>query len=54
MVNRTYDECIELFICILEISKGNKDLQAKHLQSFVQQYGPIPDKYGDKVKELMR
>jgi len=54
MVNRTYDECVELLIHILEISEGNKDLQARYLQSFVQQYGPIPDEYGDKVRELVR
>ena len=54
MTNQTRNECVELLINILEISKGNKDLQASYLQSFVQMYGPIPDKYGDKVRELMR
>ena len=53
MQNLTYDECVELLLSILDICKGNKDLQAKYLQSFVQQYGPIPDKYGDEVRELI-
>ena len=54
MINQTRDRCVELLISTLEISKGNKDLQAKYLQSFVQQYGPIPNKYDDKVRELLR
>lgn len=54
MTNQARNEYIELLISILEISKGNKNLQASYLQSFVQQYGPIPDKYGDRVRALMR
>lgn len=54
MTNQARNECVELLISILEIAKGNKDLQASYLQSYVQIYGPIPDKYGDRVRALMR
>lgn len=31
----------------------DKNMRAVILESYVQQYGPIPDEYGDKIRELL-
>lgn len=54
MSELTRDECVRLLIKILESYRGDKSSQAVYLQAFIQQFGPVPDEYGAKVRELMR
>ena len=31
----------------------DKNIRAQIIQDYVQHYGPIPDEYGDKIRELL-
>ena len=44
----------EQLLYILRLAKGNKQMQAIILESYVQQFGPLPNELGDKVKELLK
>ena len=46
-------DAMELLLLILEQHKGDKNTQALYLQSYISSFGPIPDEYGDKVRELL-
>lgn len=46
-------DAIEVLLLVLEQHKGDKNTQAIYLQSFISTFGPIPDEYGDKVRELL-
>lgn len=53
MQDLTYDECVQFLIKMLEGYRGNKSAQAAYLQAFIQQFGPVPDEYGERVRKLM-
>ena len=46
-------EALNSLINMLEGFRGNKSAQAVYLQSYIQQFGPIPDEYGAKIKKLL-
>jgi hypothetical protein len=46
-------ESVVALINLLEGFRGNKSAQASYLQAFIQQYGPVPEEYGDKVRKLL-
>lgn len=46
-------KAMELLLLLLEHHKGDKNTQAVYLQSYISTFGPIPDEYGDKVRELL-
>ena len=33
--------------------KGNKTIQALLLQTYIKEYGPIPDEYGDTIRQIL-
>ena len=43
----------EHLLTMLKIAKGNKNAQAVLVESYVQQYGPLSNELGDKVKALL-
>lgn len=43
----------EHLLDMLRIAKGNKQMQAIIFESYVQQFGPLPNELGDKVSELL-
>ena len=47
------EENVQFLIKLLEGYRGNKNAQATYLQAFIQQFGPVPDEYGAKVRKLM-
>jgi hypothetical protein len=49
----TYEECIEFLIMMLKSYSGNKNAQATYLQTFIQQFGPIPNQYADEIKKIL-
>lgn len=53
MGDLTYDECVRFLIMMLEGYRGNKNAQSAYLQAFIQQFGPVPDEYSDKIRRLM-
>lgn len=44
---------IEILLVFLRRFKSDKDVQARFLQQYISNYGPIPDEYGDKVRDLL-
>lgn len=44
----------EHLLTMLRYAKGNKNAQAVLVESYVQQFGPLPNELGDKVKELLK
>lgn len=46
-------EQIDVLLTVLGQLKGDKNTQAIVLQSYISNFGPIPDEYGDKVKALL-
>ena len=44
---------IQALIQVLKYYKEDKTAQAICLQTYIQQYGPIPNEYGDTIKELL-
>ena len=53
MTETRHKEALNSLINMLEGFRGNKSAQAVYLQSYIQQFGPIPDEYGSKVRKLM-
>lgn len=43
----------EHLLTMLKIAKGNKNAQAILVESYVQQFGPLSNELGDKVKALL-
>lgn len=46
-------DTIDVLLIVLEQLKSDKNAQVVCLQSYISNYGPIPDEYGDKVKALI-
>lgn len=44
---------IEALIVLLK-QTSDKNAKAILLQSYIQQFGPIPDEYADEVRELLK
>lgn len=44
----------EHLLTMLKYAKGNKNAQAILVESYVQQYGPLSNELGDRVKELLK
>lgn len=53
MTGLTYEQGIQLLLAALEGYRGNKSAQAIYLQEFIQQFGPVAEEYGSKVRKLM-
>ena len=53
MQDLTYDECVQYLIKMLEGYRGNKNAQATYLQTFIQQFGPVPNEYSNRIRKLM-
>jgi len=49
----TYNDYIMMLIKMLEGCKGDKESQAVYLQAFIQQFGPVPNEYSNKIRRLM-
>ena len=49
----TETERLELLINMLKDRIGDKNIQAIILQTYIQDYGPVPDEFGDQIRELM-
>lgn len=45
---------VEALIIYMIYECKTAEQKAIVLQSFIQKYGPIPDEYGDKIKEMLR
>ena len=43
-----------ILLTLLDVNQGQKDLQAILLQSYIQQYGPLNNELGEKVKQLLK
>lgn len=43
----------EHLLTMLKYAKGNKNAQAILVESYVQQYGPLSNELGDKVREIL-
>lgn len=46
-------KAIDILIILLEKYKSDTNIQAICLQNYISTYGPIPDSYGDQVKQLL-
>lgn len=46
------DKKLLIFMELFEACK-DKNQRATLLQAYVQRFGPIPDEYGDKIRELL-
>ena len=44
---------IDMLIKILKTTK-DKNMKAMILQSYIAKYGPVPNEYGDIIKDLLR
>lgn len=44
---------VDILLIFLEQLRADKNAQAICLQQYISSYGPIPDEYGDKVRELL-
>lgn len=49
----TETERLELLIGMLKDRIGDKNIQAIILQTYIQDYGPVPDAYGEQIKNLL-
>ena len=38
---------------LLQLWRQHKDAQAYFVQKYIQDYGPIPDEFGDQIRELL-
>ena len=46
------DEKIEMLIKILKMA-ADKNTKVMLLENFIAEYGPIPDKYGEKIRKVI-
>ncbi len=53
MQDLIYEEKVQYLINMLEGYRGNKNAQAIYLQAFIQQFGPVPNEYSNKIRKLM-
>ena len=45
---------IECLLFLLENNKNDKETQTAYLEAYIGIFGPIPNEYGDKIKELLK
>ena len=49
----TETERLEHLIRMIKSQIGNMNMQAIILQAYIQEYGPVPAEYADRIRNLM-